>query len=488
MQVDGEEDRPARAEAEALLRAGRLFEARCTAQDALDADGPDAGLYAVLGRSHAAEDADDEDDLAERVYRRGLAAFPDDLDLLAAYAELCLNSDPFDRPARYGHGPELAERLRELAPGSPQALRVEQAASRRGRLTGRTGPQPPSASRAQRHDAREALTAAAAAGVAPREAARSAREQADERPSDLRLGVRAETLAALARPGLAPLRLLVRAPLASLAALSVAVGAAALAVPALHLPWWVSFAGPVLCLPHRILVLLLRAARRRATTTASPIGAEAPDPTAHPTAYPMLQPVPTISRRELAVSLTAALVVIAAVTTAGVWSDARYRSYPHYTASPPAAFRGAQLLPDTPAGTALSNALTVEWDFGDGEPFTYIYGTPGRAQPEAMVFGATGDFHDTSPDVVGFFEQGLRHITSTAGTPWNADPGDDGGWLRCVAYTPVFADGAHQVACSWADKGSVGTVVVNEEGLDHESAAGLTRALRHAILHTGPEV
>ncbi|GAA3483862.1 hypothetical protein GCM10018966_083940 [Streptomyces yanii] len=43
------------------------------------------------------------------------------------------------------------------------------------------------------------------------------------------------------------------------------------------------------------------------------------------------------------------------------------------------------------------------------------------------------------------------------------------------------------MACSWADKGSLGMVVVNEEGLDHESAAGLTRALRHAILHAGPE-
>ncbi|WP_405892358.1 hypothetical protein OG612_17860 [Streptomyces sp. NBC_01527] len=484
MQVDGEEDRPARAEAEALLRAGRLFEARCTAQDALDADGPDAGLYAVLGRSHAAEDADDEDDLAERAYRRGLAAFPDDLDLLAAYAELCLNSDPFDRPTRHGHGPELAERLRELAPGSPQALRVEQAASLRSGHIGRTGPQPPSASRAQRHDAREALTAAAAAGVTPREAAHSAREQADERPSDLRLAVRAETLAALARPGLAPLRLLARAPLAGLAAVSVAVGAAVVAVPAFQLPWWISFAGPVLCLPHRILALLLRAARRRAATTAPPTGAEEPDPTA----YPLLQPVPGMSRRERTVSLTAALVVIAAVTTAGVWSDARYRSYPHYTASPPAVFRGAQLLPDTPAGTSLSNAMTAERDMGDTEPFTYIYGTPGRARPEAMVFGAIGDFHDTSPDAVGFFEQGLRSITSTAGTAWNADPGDDGGWLRCVAYTPVLDSGARQVACSWADKGSVGTVIVNEEGLDHESAAGLTRALRHAILHSGPVV
>ncbi|WP_406338644.1 hypothetical protein OH781_17170 [Streptomyces sp. NBC_01550] len=60
-------------------------------QDALDADGPDAGLHAVLGRSHAAEDADDEDDLAERVHRRGPAEFPDDLDLLAACAELCLS-------------------------------------------------------------------------------------------------------------------------------------------------------------------------------------------------------------------------------------------------------------------------------------------------------------------------------------------------------------------------------------------------------------
>ncbi|GAA3483863.1 hypothetical protein [Streptomyces yanii] len=93
--------------------------------------------------------------------------------------------------------------------------------------------------------------------------------------------MRAETLAALTRPGLAPLRLLVRAPLASLAALSVTVGAVALAVPAFHLPWWVSFAGLVLCLPDRLLALLLRAARRRAATTTPPTGAEEPDPTAY---------------------------------------------------------------------------------------------------------------------------------------------------------------------------------------------------------------
>ncbi|MFE2092927.1 hypothetical protein [Streptomyces sp. NPDC059460] len=30
----------------------------------------------------------------------GSPRFPDDLDLLAAYAQLCLNCSPFDRPAR----------------------------------------------------------------------------------------------------------------------------------------------------------------------------------------------------------------------------------------------------------------------------------------------------------------------------------------------------------------------------------------------------
>ncbi|MFE7707062.1 hypothetical protein ACFU6I_14890 [Streptomyces sp. NPDC057486] len=127
---------------------------------------------------------------------------------------------------------------------------------------------------------------------------------------------------------------------------------------------------------------------------------------------------------------------------------------------------GSTAAPRKTAGTAISDALTIEWDSEVGEPFTYVHGTPGRAQPDAMVFGAIGDFHDTSPDVVEFFEKGLRGTSSMAGTAWNTGPGDGGGWLRCLAYTPVVDSRALQVACSWADKGSLGTVVVNEEGLD----------------------
>lgn len=117
---------PAYATAQAPLMTGRLAQARNTATEALKTEEPSAQLFLVLGQAHAAEDDDDHDDRAEAAYQEGLREFPDDLELLAAYAELCLRSDYLDRPARFRRGPELTERLRELAPGSTAALSVEQ--------------------------------------------------------------------------------------------------------------------------------------------------------------------------------------------------------------------------------------------------------------------------------------------------------------------------------------------------------------------------
>ncbi|WP_426368278.1 tetratricopeptide repeat protein [Streptomyces sp. E-08] len=107
------------ARATALIAAGRYAEAREAAETALEEDGPEPALFLVLARAHTAEDDDDHDDDAERVFRRALDAFPDHLDLLAGYAELCLRSDPLDRPGRHARGPVLLDRLRELAPDSP---------------------------------------------------------------------------------------------------------------------------------------------------------------------------------------------------------------------------------------------------------------------------------------------------------------------------------------------------------------------------------
>ncbi|WP_406092257.1 hypothetical protein [Streptomyces sp. NBC_01013] len=63
---------------------------------------------------------------------------------------------------------------------------------------------------------------------------------------------------------------------------------------------------------------------------------------------------------------------------------------------------------------------------------------------------------------------------------WDADPGRLGGRLRCVTFAALPGD---STACSWADKGSIATVVLYETGLDRASAASSVRSLREAILH-----
>ncbi|MGW8884630.1 hypothetical protein [Streptomyces sp. NPDC055749] len=458
-------------EAHSALRARDLPAARTLAQSALDVYGPDAALFAVLGQAHVAADEDDHDDRADEVYRRGLALFPDDLDLLAAHAELCLNSDPFDRPVRYRQGPELTARLRELAPDSPQTARAEHAAANRGRNSHGRDPGSPSPVRVQRHDAREALAA-----VPDRaEAARLAREQAQQCPHDVRLAIRAETLTALAGPGRRPLTALLKAPMVGVSALSVGVGALALARPAFHLPWWTGFLGLVLWLPFHLLHRVLRTARLRAEAAVPPASiASEPVPT------PPLPPVPAPSRRETTVSVAAIVLVLGAVVGSAVWSYAQYRAYPLYTVSAPSTFRDMHLLSDNPVATDISTLMETENGGGAIEPFTYLYGNA-REAGAVLVIGATGDFHDVSSDTLPLFEQGLRSAGLTTGAAWDADPGKLGGRLRCVPYEALGT--GSQVACSWADKGSTGTVTFNGTGLDYQYAPALTRALREAILH-----
>ncbi|MEU7510584.1 hypothetical protein AB0B13_01015 [Streptomyces sp. NPDC042898] len=106
---------------EQLFLAGGHAGVRRAAQEGLDALGPQPDLYCWLALGHAAEDEDDHDDLAEEAFRAGLALDPDHLGLLAGYAELCLRADSFETPGRAARARSLADRLKALAPDSPEA-------------------------------------------------------------------------------------------------------------------------------------------------------------------------------------------------------------------------------------------------------------------------------------------------------------------------------------------------------------------------------
>ncbi|MFD6986648.1 hypothetical protein ACFWAX_39170, partial [Streptomyces sp. NPDC059956] len=202
--VDG-----ARATSRALFTARRLDAARQAARRGLEAYGPDAELSLLLALAHVAEDDDEEDDRAEQIYRDALEVFPDHLGLLAGYAELCLHSDFQDRPARNTRGPALAARVAELAPGSPEALRVARVRSAPWlTAAGERVARRPRVARTQMFDLRQAL----ATGHGVRAAAEQARADSGQRPDDARRAMLAEALEVLNRPGRVVLLPLVRKP------------------------------------------------------------------------------------------------------------------------------------------------------------------------------------------------------------------------------------------------------------------------------------
>ncbi|MFF4909995.1 hypothetical protein ACFY2T_34650 [Streptomyces sp. NPDC001260] len=190
---------------EQMFVAGGNAAVRRAAQEGLDEVGPHPDLYSWLALGHAAEDDDDHDDSAEEAFQAGLALDRDHLGLLAGYAELCLRADSFEYPGRAARAVTLSKRLKELAPRSAEADRLD-AAERWAR-------------RGYWDDLRMSAAARASAG-------RDTQAQARALAEDLRQGgeiatmgmntedrdavVRAATLKALSGPWDAPVRLLGR--------------------------------------------------------------------------------------------------------------------------------------------------------------------------------------------------------------------------------------------------------------------------------------
>ncbi|MGW0938664.1 tetratricopeptide repeat protein [Streptomyces sp. NPDC002666] len=463
--------------AQAALNGGRPADARARATAALERYGPDPALYTLLGRAHLAENEDDHDDEAERVYRQGLEAFPDDLDLLAAYAGLCLESDALDRPGRHARGPVLAARIIELAPDSPQALHVGRHARGEIMVLPGSGALPKAtAAHIQRHDVRAAL--ADTPDLA--EAARLAEEQAAEYPYDERLAVRAETLTALTRPGRRLFLAHVRAPLATLLTVTAVAATLTITRAAFHLPGWMSLIAVLLFMPGPALVSLERRAQARGLARLLPPPDEADLPESP------LPPPPAIGSRQVAVNLAVLCVMVCAAASPLLWpAPPENTDYPHYTVAPPATVLGAPLLTAVDGSDEGTLAL---WTETFGNSFSYVYGTVEGVsgfggRPAAFVFGGTGDLRDAEASLVEGYQLGLAESDSTIDAVWDAPPGARGGRLRCVSYATDLEDKGAHTACSWADRGSLGTVVMNKAGLDHDTAAETARTTRDAILH-----
>ncbi|MFF3755781.1 hypothetical protein [Streptomyces sp. NPDC002185] len=478
------------ARATALIAAGRYPEAREAAKAALEAEGPDPALFLALARAHLAEDEDDHDDEAERVFRRALDAFPDDLDLLAGYAELCLRSDPLDRPGRHRRGPVLLERLRELAPDSPQLRRAD--ASTSTDVLAATAGRGPSAARVQRHDVVHALTSAAS----PEAAGEEVRRQVARAPHDRRLAVLDASLDALGRPGRAPLRRLVLRRPEYVFVVQLVVAALVIARFAVEgFPVWIPFTVAVIAdLPLLALGLLLRGARARGgermsgavdgeRTPGEADGEQAPgsvdgEPAA---AEPYLPEVPRRSRRELVLVGAGAAVLLGAGVTTGTLAYAEYTAYPRYEAVAPDSFRGMARMDvgGVPEGAGFgSSSGRVETSFNA------VY-TGGSGDGSGLsVTASIGDFHDAT---VALVEESGALLASTPGvTPlgdgWMADAGAYGGWMRCDRYTEDLA-GTPKAVCFWTDRGSMGVVTfMASEAMTDAEVEQLARMTRQTEL------
>ncbi|MFF5501340.1 hypothetical protein [Streptomyces roseolus] len=457
-----------RTRAEALVAAGRPAEARGIARDALDAHGPDAGLCLALARAHMAEDDDDHDAAAERVFRDALDAFPDDIALLAGYAELCARSDGFDHPGRRARGGRALDRLRELAPDSAE-LRAAEAA---GNSVSADARDAVSMRRTQSFDAALAF----AREPTPEAAVAQAARWAAAAPYDRRLAVLAETTAALAAPGRTGARFLLRRGLPY----RLAVGAAVTLLVILRLtvlpgiPLGVATAVGLLSeLPFLALRRLLKTARDRAAARlAEPVPEGEPGEGGGAVA-PELPPVPRLTRREgLYAGAGAALLLLVCGTAYGT-----YTAYPRYELVAHAEFRGL-------AGDELGGPRGPRPEDGVEDSVFRMYGF--ESGPEdggrLFVYAAVGDFHQVrARDVVGAAGMlGALRDTADVREDWAAEPGARGGWTRCARV--VDAQGLRQAVCLWADKGSLGSVGFVAEHMGRAEIEELAAEVRESFV------
>ncbi|WP_395358204.1 hypothetical protein ACHGLA_00850 [Streptomyces sp. YH02] len=483
-----------RGQVDMLVAAGRSAEARATAQSALDANGPDAGLLLALARGHMAEDDDDHDDAAERVFRKGLEAFPDDVALLAGYAELCARTDAMDRPGRHARGPVLLARLRELAPHSVELQRAEAAGSSVSTSAKNTA----SARRMQSFDTARAFADA----PTPQAAAARAAQRAAAAPHDLRLAVLAETTGALAAPGRTWSRLLLRRGLEY----RFGIGAVVALLVVLRLtvlptvPYGVATGvGLLMGLPFLGLRKHLRASRERAAeriaaaatatatatapaTVTATVAAAATEPVPDEEATavgegfgpPELPPVPRVTPREYAFAGAGLALLLVVGVTAYVSSLA----YPRYDIVAHDSFRGLKgfdlqeefdpfaAVPDSEREGSTARLYVAE----DAAP---------DAAAEYLVAITTGDFHDLRESHV-YDDNGLvPSDMAGAGTiheTWRAEAGPYGSWMRCLRYTEVTT-GTPRAMCVWADKGSVGMVLFTAEDKDQAAVEETARSI-----------
>ncbi|MFD9034429.1 hypothetical protein ACFVZW_25295 [Streptomyces sp. NPDC059567] len=462
----------ARGRVDALVAAGRPAEARATARTALDADGPDAGLLLALARAHTAEDDDDHDDAAERVFREGLDTFPEDVGLLAGYAELCARTDALDRPGRHARGPVLLARLRELAPYSPELLRAEAA----GSSVSTNARNSASVRRVQSFDAARAFAEA----PTPQAAAAQAAQWAAAAPRDLRLAVLAETTGALAATGRTWARLLLCRGLEyRFAAGVVLAGLIVLRITVLPaVPYGVATGvGLLLGLPFLALRKQLRAARERAAERMAAADTEAvPGDEAGvggdrfgPLELP---PVPRVTPREY-VFAGAGLALLLAV---GVTAYTSSLAYPRYDIVAHDTFRGLK-------GFDLREEFDPFGAVPDGElkeSTARVYvaeDAAADAAAEYLVAVTTGDFHEMRESYV--YDDGILPMTEGVGNvhdTWRAEAGPHGAWMRCLGYTEV-ATGTPRAMCVWADRGSMGMVLFTAADKNRDAVEETARSV-----------
>ncbi|MFE0652465.1 hypothetical protein ACFVZH_28175 [Streptomyces sp. NPDC059534] len=460
--------------ATALMAAGRLAEARRVAEAALDADGPEPLLFLALARAHMAEDEDDHDDDAERVFRRALDTFPDHVDLLAGYTALCLRSDSMDRPGRHARGPVLLERLRELAPDSPQLRQATESTS----VLVAASAKAPSAARVQRHDAVDALAAAAS----PRAAEEDARRRVALAPHDRRLAVLDETLVSLARPRRAPLRFLLRRNPEYRFAVQTTLAVLLIARHAIGpFPLWVLLTvGVLLDLPLMALRLLLRGARVRGEARASAVAEVGPAD-----AELSLPPVRRHAPRELAFLGAGAVVALTAVVTSSVLAYAEFTAYPRYEVAAPDSFRGmARMDMSDTMGAAAPGDAGRRGDV----TFAYYYTGGAGDGSELAVGGSAGDFHEATAATAYESDALLSGTPGVTGLDdtWRANAGAYGGWMQCSRYVEDLTSKT-KALCFWADKGSMGSVTFKAEDMPHADIEQLARMTRQSVLRLVPQ-